>query len=134
MNTNNFIDYVNHVSKQTFSAAVITDSKGKQVGKIVIRFTGSQIGYNHEVGVVFYPADINFSSTRKGNTYGQPGSLYYLLRDAGVKMYNFSGNQVIDYDMQKKGVSGQNYDSMSRFDEIVKLKFNRKSYNVLWCM
>jgi len=130
----NFIDYTCNVSKQTFSAAAIVDSKGKQVGKIVIRFTDATIGYNHQVGVIFYPAEINYKDNRKGNTYAQPDTLFYILRDAGIKVYNFGGDQVIDYDMAKKGIKGQNYDSMSRFDEIVKLKYNRKTYRILWCM
>ena len=128
------LDKTNHVSKQTFSAAVITDSKGKQVGKIIIRFTDSQIGYNHEVGVLFHPAELSFRESHKGNTYAQPDTLYFLLSRAGIKCYNWSGQRVIDYTLIEKGVKGQNYNSMSRFDEIVKLKHGRKEYNVLWAM
>ncbi len=128
-----FIDYTCNVSKQTFSAAVITDSKGKQVGKIIIRFTDSQIGYNHQVGVIFYPADLDFSKALKGGTYSQPGTLFHLLDAAGIKQFNFSGQRIVGYD-DKAAPNTQIYDSMSTFNEITTLKYKRKTYNVLWAI
>ena len=128
-----FIDYTCNVSKQTFSAAVIIDSQGKQRGKIIIRFTDSQIGYNHHVGVIFHPAELNFSDTRKGSTYSQPGTLFKLLANNGIESYNFNNQLIVGYS-KKQPKNTQMYDSMSRFDEIVKLKFNRKTYRVLWAM
>ena len=128
----NFIDHTSHVSKQTFSAAVITDSKGKQVGKIIIRFTDAQIGYNHEVGVVFYPADLNFSETLKSGVNNNPDTLYHLLNNNGIKVYS-RYSQLIGY-KNKETNKTVRYDSLSDFSDIVRIKFNRKSYNVLWCM
>ena len=129
-----FIDHTQNVSKQTFSAGVIVDSKGKMQGKVVIRFTDAQIGYNHQVGVVFYPAEINFKDASKGGTYAQPDTLFYLLRDAGCKVYRRDGIRVIDYTLKDQGIDGQMYDSMSRFDEIEMIKYKRKTYRILWAM
>ncbi len=129
-----FIDYTQNVSKQTFSAAIITDSKGKQVGKIIIRFTDSQIGYNHQVGVIFHPSDcLGFDKTSKGGTYSQPGTLFHLLDTDGIKQFNFGGQRIVGYD-DKTAPNTQIYDSMSTFNEITTLKYKRKTYNVLWAI
>jgi len=128
-----FIDYSSHVSKQTFSAGVIVDNKGKQAGKIVIRFTDSSVGYNHHIGVVFYPAEMSFKDNAKGGTYSQPRTLFKLFSDSNVKCYTHN-KLIIDYDSRKKHPDGTIYDSLSRFDEITRLKFKRKSYNVFWAM
>ncbi len=128
-----FIDYANNVSKQTFSAAVIVDSNGVMAGRIIIRFTDSQIGYNHQAGVLFHIAGIDFSDTRKGNTYSQPGTLFHILDNAGVKQFNFGGQRIVGYD-DKDEPNSQIYDSMSTFNEITTLKFKRKTYRILWAM
>lgn len=128
---NHFIDYTNHLSKQTFSAAAIVDSGGKQVGEIIIRFTQSQIGYNHQVGVIFHPAELDFSNNKKGGTHEQPGTLFYILREAGVKAFNFGGDLITTYGDKAEG---RHYNSMSRFDEIITLKYKRKIYRILWVM
>jgi hypothetical protein len=129
-----FIDYSSHVSKQTFSAAAITDSKGNQVGRIIIRFTDAQIGYNHHVGVSFYPADIDFGATLKGSTYSQPITLVKAFDAASVRCYDWH-NRIISSEYRNTDDSKIVLaDCMSRFDEIVSLKFKRKSYNLLWVM
>ncbi len=126
-----FIDFTCNVSKQTFSAAAIVDNKGVQQGRIIIRFTDSQIGYNHQVGVIFAPESLDFGNTSKGNTYSQPGTLFHMLDNAGVKCFNRSGDKITNYGDKEQG---QCYDSMSSFNEIVTLKYNRKTYRVLWVM
>ena len=127
-----FIDYSQNVSKQTFSAAVIVDSEGKQVGKIIIRFTDSQIGYNHNVGVIFYPAELNFEKTRKGGTYDQPGTLFKVLHDAGIKVY--AHNKRVDGYDGHDIANAVRYDSLSTFNDITGLSYNDDEYSILWAM
>jgi len=124
-----FIDYSHNVSKQTFSAAVIVDSEGRQVGKIIIRFTDSQIGYNHNVGVIFYPAELSFEKTRKGGTYDQPGTLFKVLHDAGIEVYAHN-KRVVRCD----ALNSVRYDSLSTFSDITKLSYKGVDYSILWAM
>ena len=124
----NLFDKLNMLNKQSFSAAAIVDAQGNSAGRVIIRFTDSQIGWNHEVGVIFSDAGLNLAHTSKGNTYSTPGTLYFMLREAGVKSYTWNGKQIGDYDNK----TGQNYDSLGRFDDIAKLKIGRKHYNLLW--
>ena len=51
------IDKIDSMGKQSVSAAVITDSSGNMAGKILVRFTDSYIGWNHEVCLVMYSVD-----------------------------------------------------------------------------
>ena len=130
--TKHFIDHTDHISRQTFSAAVIVDSNGKQAGKIIIRFTPSQIGYNHQVGVLFHPADMSFEVALKGSTYSQPQTLADLFSGAGVRMYDWTGREIIAGWKDKEGaVCAQ---SLSRFDDIASIKHGRKQYSVLWAI
>ena len=48
------IDKINTLSKQSVSAAAIIDSHGNLAGKVLVRFTHSYIGWNHEVEIIFY--------------------------------------------------------------------------------
>ena len=127
-----FIDHSDHISRQTFSAAVILDSKGRLQGRIMIRFTPSQIGYNHEVGVIFHPAGVDYASTMKGGTYSQPSTLIELLDANGVKSYTWSGDLIFN---QSRGEPGQVCaESLSQFSDVASLKHGRKSYRVLWAL
>ena len=127
-----FFDKLNSMTKQSFSAAAIVDAKGNHVGRVLIRFTDSYIGWNHEAGVIFHAENValNMNSTRKGNTYSTPGTLYYLFRDAGVKCYDRRDQQIGDYDNK----TAVNYDSLSRFDDIASVKISRKIYKLLWIL
>ena len=127
-----FIDHSDHISRQTFSAAVILNSAGTQVGKIIVRFTPSQVGLNHEVGVIFHPAGIDYASTMKGGTYSQPSTLIELLDANGVKSYAWSGDLIISSHRAKAGEVSAG--SLSQFNDVASLKHGRKTYRVLWAL
>lgn len=116
----NFLDHTSHVKKQTFSAAVILDAKGKMRGRIVVRFTPSQIGYNHQVGAIVYGTDLDFNTTQKGGTYDQPQSLVKLLKAHGMKAIHHNGDELSD--------------CHGRFDDCDRIKHGRKVYRVIWAI
>jgi len=123
-----FFNRANGMSKHAISTAAIIDSDGNLAGKIVIRFTDSQVGWNHEAGVLFYPADIDFSDSRKGSTYSQPDTLYYVFREAGIKCFDWQGRRFGDYSDRHDVM----IDSQSRFNDIATIKHGRKKYRLLW--
>ncbi len=125
-----FIDKLNTVSKQTFDTAVIVDAKGKPAGKIVIRYTDAQIGYNNETGVLLYGYDLDFSTTRKGNTYSKMNA-YHMLREIGARVYDFGGHEFIGY-QDKAGPNTRNYDSTSNVKDIDSFKIGNRKFSVLW--
>lgn len=148
-----FIDHSNAVKAQTFSCAAIIDGKGKSCGRIIIRYTKSHIGYNHEVGVQFYdganpkPADINFNQTEKGGTYDSPSTLFKMLAEKQFKCFTFNKNPIMspkaarkyNADNQEsisKGLKRDAYshDSLSRFSEVNQIKLGRKTYSVHWVL
>jgi len=125
-----FQDHLNTVKKQTFDMAIITDSKGKSAGKIVVRYTDAQIGYNNETGIVLYGYDLSYSNTRKGSTYDQD-SVFHLLRGIGAKVYNHSGIEFCTYrDKKREGLI--NADSISRCTEFVAFKIGNSKFNIHW--
>ena len=96
-----FIDSYSNLSKQTFDTAIIVDSKGKQAGKIIVRYTNSQIGCNNQTGVIFYPSDLNFEKTEKGSSYNQD-SVYTLLSDSGCSVYSHGMKKFTTYGKKEK--------------------------------
>ena len=121
-------DKIDTLSKQSVSAAAITDSNGKQVGKVFIRFTDSYIGWNHEVCVIVYgDGELHGMNSRKGGCYDKPATLYFMLRDAGYRVFNRTF-RIGDY--QDKTLC--NYDSLSRFEDISHFKKGNKVFNLLW--
>jgi len=141
-----FTDYMQYVSKQTFSAAAIIDSDGKSAGKIIVRYTDATIGYNHNVCVLFYPVDgMNYSNTKKGGTYNEPATLVQMLESNNITAYLHDGNRVTsDYDLiygkrrktPNKRINNNisHAESMSRFSDISSIKYKRKKYNLVWVM
>lgn len=115
-----FIDHINMVSKQTFSCALIFDAKGKQCGKIIVRFTDSQIGYNHQLGMVF--GDLDFGTTFKGDCYSNPDTLIKALQSIDCKALNF-----------RKEIVGIGSGS-SQFNDIKYIRQGRKTFRIEWCM
>lgn len=113
-------EYTNNVSRQTFSAASIVDSKGKQVGKIIIRFTDSNIGYNHLVYVQL-PGFVRGQA--KGNTYNQPVTLFRLIQDNGFRCFAGRGREVMTYG---------DAESLSSFNDIASLKKGNRTYTINW--
>ena len=115
-----FIDKVKTVSNQCTDNAIILDSKAKRVGSVVIRYTNAQIGCNNEIGVIFDDL-IDFSTTKKGNTYDHM-NLFYIFHDLGIKCFDGCGNQINE----------KNQGSYSRNNELVKLKMGNKIFNLEW--
>ena len=129
-----FLDHTQNVSKQCFDTAVITDSKGKKVGKIIIRYTNSQIGYNNQTGILFYAGEgraLDFGTTVKGSTYNKDG-VFTLLSSIGAKVYGFNDLQFYDYNNKLTGDNTQSVDSISRCTEFLKFKIGNSVYNILW--
>ena len=121
-----FYDKVSGMGNHAVSCAAITDSKGELCGKVLIRFTNAQIGWNHEAGVLFNPLDLSQSS--KGGTYSVPGTLYFLFREAGIKCYDWHKSLIGDYENK----TDTNYDSLSTFNDIRYIKQGRKTYTLNW--
>lgn len=122
------IDKIDSLSRQSVSAAVIVDSKGNQAGKVLIRFTDSYIGWNHEVSAVIYGSDLNMRTSSKGGTYDKPGTLYKMFKDAGFKCFTHNDNRIGDYS-DKHPVC---YDSLSVFNDIHYVKNGNTKYRIMW--
>ena len=125
--TTHFIDRLDHVSRQTFSAAVILDADGNQCGRIIVRFTDSQIGYNHEVGISFYHSQLpssesNFSMSRKGSCYSNPATMVDMLQELGFTCWTHN-----------KPVTGRG-DYLSRFKDIESMKAGNRKFRILWAI
>lgn len=129
-----FIDKINSLSRQSISAAAIVDSDGDMAGKVLIRFTDSQYGWNHEVGVTMWrQADngrqsLDFGRSSKGGTYNRPGTLYFMLREAGFRCFMHGGKEIGDYENK----TGCNYDSLSSFSDIAFIKQGNRKFRLLW--
>ncbi len=127
-------EHFNNISRQTFDAAIITNSKGKKVGKILVRYTNAQIGWNNETGIYFYGHGDNrleFSSTIKGNTYTND-SVYVLLKNIGAKVYGFNDVRFYSYGEEPKTENRQSVDSISRCTEFLSFKLGNSKFNILW--
>ena len=126
-----FIDHYHVVKKQTFDTAIITNGNGKVAGKIIVRYTDSQIGYNNETGVLVYGVDgLDFNNTMKGSTYNHD-SVYRLLRNAGAKVFHHNGQQFGDYsDKNRDGLVMS--DSMSRCTDFISFKIGNRKYTINW--
>jgi len=128
-----FTEYMRDVSKQTFSAASIVDSRGKQAGSIIIRFTDSYIGYNHNVCVLMYGVDgLDYGTTAKGGMYSQPQTMVRHFEAHGVKCFNFYGERIFgNYQKNRKVLVA---DSLSRFSDVHSIKNGNKKYALHWVM
>ena len=71
------------VSRQAASVAVIQDENGNVRGRILVRFTPAQIGYNHEVSVHCHALEMTHEQSAKGSCYQNPSSLFDLLDSNG---------------------------------------------------
>jgi hypothetical protein len=126
------IDKISSMTKQSVSAAAIVDSNGNMAGKVLVRFTDSQIGWNHEVSAVIYDSEgmvaLNMRNSRKGGTYDKPLSLYALFDDAGFVPFTHNDRSIGSYD-NKRDV---NVDSLSTFSDIAYVKKGNKRYSLMW--
>ena len=126
-----FQDHLNTVKPQTFDMAIITDSKGKAKGKIIVRYTNSQIGYNNETGIVFHhqDIDINFSTTIKGDTYNK-GAVFTLLTEQGCKVLDWSKTPFYTYSTKNK--QGRNIDGISSCTDQKYIKVGNSLFTINW--
>ena len=122
-----FYDKVTGMSKHATACAAIIDSKGRYSGKVLIRYTNVLDGWNHEVGVLLYDVT-DFETTSKGCRNNNPCTLYYLLKAAGIKCYDWNRKRLGDYSDKQD----RNADSCSQFNDIKYLKHGRKSYTLHW--
>jgi len=125
-----FIDHYQIVKKQTFDTAIITNSKGKIAGKIIVRYTDSQIGYNNETGILLYAADLDFGNTLKGDTHNKE-NVFRLLRSVGAKVYDHSGSQFGTYS-DKNRSELRMADSVSQCRDFVSFKIGNSKYKIHW--
>tara|TARA_R110002167_G_scaffold278608_1_gene484434 strand:- start:62 stop:484 length:423 start_codon:yes stop_codon:yes gene_type:complete len=101
----NLLEKLDEVCNQTFNAAIITDSKGQQQGKVLVRYTKGKSGYSraevggrNETGVLLNHKDISldFNKSIKGDWY-EKAALYTLLTEAGCKLLDHSKREYYDY-------------------------------------
>ena len=122
------IDKIDSLSKQSVSAAAITDSSGNLAGKVLVRFTQSYIGWNHEVvAFLFGKEGMRANNSKKGGTYENPTTLYKLINEAGLKCFDYNKRKFGHYD---KGTV--NIASMSQFSDIRYIKDGNKLYTLHW--
>ena len=70
--------------RQAASVGVIQDEKGNIRGRILVRFTPAQIGYNHEVSVHCHALEMSqVDDVKKGSCYQNPVTLFDLIDRSG---------------------------------------------------
>lgn len=125
------LDKINSMSRQSVSTAVIVDSKGDMAGKILVRFTDSQIGWNHEISATLWGFMdengnnlLSMNKSKKGNCYSNPFTLFKLFNDAGLKCYDYSENPI----------SARRADSLSAFSSIAMIKHGNRKFRIYWAI
>ena len=122
------IDKIVSMSKQSVSAAAIVNSKGEQCGKILVRFTNSTYGWNHEVSAILYEHEtLNMKQITKGESESTPRALYALLKNNNIRCFTHN-KEIGDYSNKLPCC----YDSLSSFSDIARIKYRRKSYQLMW--
>ena len=130
----NLLEKLNTTSNQTFDAAIITDSKGEQQGKVLIRYTKGTIGYSNETGVLLNHKDISldFNKSIKGDCYDRTG-LYTLLAEAGCKLLDHSKREYRDYHKSSaKKDTMKNIHGMSSCTEFKYIKKGNSLFTIHW--
>ena len=141
-----FLDCTQDVSRQTFDMAIILDNKGKKVGKIIVRYTNAQIGYNNQTAIIFHGMpvlnesgqytgqyDLDAGKTIKGCSYDKD-SVFELLASIGAKVYGWNGLQFYSYEHKAgaKAESSQNVNSISRCTEFLSFKIKNNKFRIEW--
>ena len=82
-----FTDRVASLSLHALEMAIITDAKGKLVGRIAVRHTKSPNGWNSETGIAFSGAgkELYFNTTYKTKPQDHTG-VFTILDRAGFKV------------------------------------------------
>ena len=127
-------DHLNNVSRQCFDTAIITDNKGNAKGKVIVRYTDSQMGFNNETGVIFHHNDIhiNCTDTRKGSAYNQY-NLYDILSENGCKVLGWNKEQFFNYGNKPKHFEGmQNIEGISSCKDMRYIKVGNSLFKIHW--
>ena len=137
----NLLEKLDEVCNQTFDAAIITDSKGQQQGKVLVRYTKGKSGYSraevggrNETGVLLNHKDISldFNKSIKGDCYDRTG-LYTLLAEAGCKLLDHSKREYRDYHKSSaKKDTMKNIHGMSSCTEFKYIKKGNSLFTIHW--
>jgi len=122
----NILDKFGTVSNQCFDAGVIVNAQGKQCGRVLVRYTKGQYGYNNESHVHLF-GDVR-PDTVKGSVYNKSG-VFDILTAMGAKCYGYDGRLFVECEA---GDNQQTIDSISSFNELTAFKIGRKQYKILW--
>ena len=123
------IDKINTLSKQSVSAAAIIDSNGNLAGKVLVRFTHSYIGWNHEVVAFLFNHDnMRANDSLKGGTYDTPATLYKIFHAAGLECLDWHKRTIGGYSNKQE----INVDSLSGFNDIRYIKQGNKLFTLNW--
>ena len=128
-----FMEKVNSMTRQAIDTAVIVDAKGQRRGKIIVRYTDSQIGWNNETGIIFHygKSNLDFGKTVKGGAYDR-SAVYALLSSIGAKVYGWRGLQYHTYsDKPTKGHNLQNVSGVSQCTDFTSFKIGNKTFKIL---
>ena len=112
-----------------FNSAVIVDSKGKQRGTIIIRYTDSQWGQNAESQISFSDVRSHHNMSKNCDSYDR-SSIFDLLTKIGAKCYNHQGDQY--HGRPQQTGSGVSIHGISRESCLTSFKIGNKKYRVLW--
>ena len=125
-----FIDKVSNMASQVLDTAVITDSTGKVVGKVVVRYTNAQIGWNNETGIVFHAGgkSLDFSVTEKHDSHNNCEGVFNLLSSIGGKVYDYRGEQFAD----NHKLNLRQVGSLSSVKDFTSFKLGNSKFNILW--
>lgn len=114
------------VSRQAASVGVIQDDKGNIRGRILVRFTPAQIGYNHEVSVHCHALEMTHcDDVAKGSCYENPATLFDL--------FDRNGHQVLDG--QLKPMTRADVESRSGFYNLSAIKSDEgEFFTIFWAL
>ena len=131
-----FLDKVSSMSRQTIEAGIITGTDGVPVGRIIIRYTDSKIGWNHEASIWFNDLYndkapcTNFMHTVKGDTYDVGNTTFWLLCDkleATLVHRDWSKNK-------DEGYKSYDPNRIAAFKSIDYFKIGGKTYRIDWAI
>lgn len=130
----NLLEKLDKVSNQTFDAAIIIDSKGQPLGKVLVRYTTGSGGYSNETGVLLNHKRIHldFNKSMKGDWY-EKASLYHLLAEVGCKVLDHSKREFYYGAISDaKKDTMRNVNSMSTCTDFKYIKKGNTIFTINW--